>query len=240
MLVFLRSLRQASFAAYLDALTELAPWFFALNHTNYARWIPVHLRDMAELSTKHPEIAAAFHEGRFVVNKTDRVFSSIPIDQAHEQNNALIKGDGGAVGLTNNPSALQRWMVAGPEIARVIEEFHNDQNQWGRKKNTEHHNQTPSIQATFARDVCSLVSTMEEFGNPFEEESSDLLVFDSKEIVDDAAVYAIQNVRNIGQKQFQTFIKECIVDRVKSIDDTIHRHKLKLFEATKPKVNKEK
>ena len=99
-LVFVRSLRQASFAAYLDALTELAPWFFALYHTNYARWIPVHLRDMAELSTKHPEIAAAFHEARFVVNKTDRVFSSIPIDQAHEQNNALIKGDGGAVGLT--------------------------------------------------------------------------------------------------------------------------------------------
>ena len=131
-------------------------------------------------------------------------------------------------------------MVAGPEIARVIEEFHNEQNQWGRKKNTEHHDQTASIQAAFARDVCSLVSTMEEFGNPFEEESSDLLVLDSKEIVDDAAVYAIQNVRNIGQKQFQTFIKECIVDRVKSIDDTIHRNKLKLFEATKPKANKEK
>lgn len=47
------------------------------------------------------------------------VFSSIPIDQAHEQNNACIKGDGGAVGLTDNPSALRRWMVAGPEVARV-------------------------------------------------------------------------------------------------------------------------
>ena len=58
---------------------------------------------MAELSTKHPEIAAAFYEGKFVVNKTNSVFS---VDQAHEQNNALIKGDGGAVGLTSNPSAL--------------------------------------------------------------------------------------------------------------------------------------
>lgn len=34
---------------YLDALTELVPWFHALDHTNYARWIPVHVRDMAEL-----------------------------------------------------------------------------------------------------------------------------------------------------------------------------------------------
>jgi len=105
-LVFVHSLRQASFAAYLDTLTQLAPWFFALDPTNYAQWIPVHLRDMAELSTKHPEIAAAFHEGKFVVTKTNRVFFSITIDQVHEQNNVLNKGDGGAVGLTSNPSAL--------------------------------------------------------------------------------------------------------------------------------------
>ena len=43
-LVYVRSLRQASFTMYLDALTELTPCFFALDHTNYARWIPVHLR----------------------------------------------------------------------------------------------------------------------------------------------------------------------------------------------------
>ena len=54
------------------------------------------------------------------------MFSAIPIDQAHEQNNGYIKGDGGAVGLTDNPNALQRWMIAGPEVARIIEEFHDD------------------------------------------------------------------------------------------------------------------
>ena len=45
------------------------------------------------------------------------------IDQAHEQNNAMVKGDGGAVGLTENPSALRRWMISGPEIARIVNEF---------------------------------------------------------------------------------------------------------------------
>jgi len=29
---------------------------------------------MAELSTKHPEITAAFHEGKFIVNKINGVF----------------------------------------------------------------------------------------------------------------------------------------------------------------------
>jgi hypothetical protein len=82
--VYVHSLRQASFKMYLDALTELAPWFHASDHTNYARWIPVHLRDMAELSTKHPDVAMNFMKGSFTVQKTKRVFSAIPIDQARE------------------------------------------------------------------------------------------------------------------------------------------------------------
>jgi hypothetical protein len=42
------------------------------------------------------------------------------IDQAHEQNNAIVKGDGGAIGLTEDPAALRRWMVAGPKISRLF------------------------------------------------------------------------------------------------------------------------
>ncbi|KAG1681091.1 Atrial natriuretic peptide receptor 2 [Nymphon striatum] len=119
--VYVRSLRQASFTMYLDALTELACWFHAMDHMNYARWIPVHLKDMSELPERHPEVARKFREGSFTVQKTKKI-SSIAIDQAHEQNNACIKGDGGAVGLTDNPAALRRWMIAGPEVARVIKE----------------------------------------------------------------------------------------------------------------------
>ena len=48
------------------------------------------------------------------------MFSAIPLDQAHEQNNAYVKGDGGAIGLTDNATALRRWMVAGPEVTRLI------------------------------------------------------------------------------------------------------------------------
>ena len=55
---------------------------------------------MAELFIKHPNVAKEFKAGKFTVQKTRKVFSSIATDQAHEQNNALIKVDGGAVGLT--------------------------------------------------------------------------------------------------------------------------------------------
>ena len=70
----------------------------------------------------HPNVYAEFLKGNFVVKKSKRAFSAVAIDQAHEQNNASVKGDGGAVGLTENPAALRRWMVSGPEMARLIQE----------------------------------------------------------------------------------------------------------------------
>ena len=58
-----------------------------------------------------------------MVRKSTRYFSRIPIDQAHEQNNAMAKGGGGAVGLTENASALRRRMVFGPEVATLVNKF---------------------------------------------------------------------------------------------------------------------
>ena len=36
---------------------------------------------------------------------------------------AVVNDDGGAVGLTECPAALQRWMFSGPVMARVIIDF---------------------------------------------------------------------------------------------------------------------
>ena len=121
-LSFARSYRESDFRLYKESLSSLIPYFFALDHINYARWIPLHLRDMLALQTKHPEIYKEFDQSNFTIRETVSKFSNIAIDQAHEQNNALVKGDGGAIGLTEDPAALRRWMVAGPEISRLIEE----------------------------------------------------------------------------------------------------------------------
>ena len=116
-----RSIHEGNFLLYVDTLTQLEWLFHALDHYNYARAISVHLRDMM-LQDKHPDVYAAFCEGKFTVNKTCRPFSRMTLDESHEQNNASVKGGGGAVGLTEKPAALLRWMVAGPELARVVGE----------------------------------------------------------------------------------------------------------------------
>ena len=42
------------------------------------------------------------------------------MDRSHEQLNKCIKGEGGAIGLTEDPAALKRWMLAGPEVSNFF------------------------------------------------------------------------------------------------------------------------
>ena len=191
----------------------MVPWFFSLDHTNYARWLPIHLRDMYRLNDVAPDVAAQFQQGKFAVSKTSKPFSAIPIDQAHEQNNALVKGEGGAVGLTENPRALRRWMVSGPEIARIINEF--EASMVTECPETEqiakHHEDTRSLQSLFYRDVASLTRTIEEMGNPFMEETDDLLALDTKQIMRSDALARLWKVEEVGMAQYESFIAERLI-----------------------------
>ena len=101
-MVYVRSIREGNFLLYIDALTKIVPWFFCLGHVHYARWVPIHLHDMVALQFTHPDVHSQILNGKFVVKKTAHSFSALAIDQAHEQNNASVKGDGGAVGRTEN------------------------------------------------------------------------------------------------------------------------------------------
>jgi len=69
-------------------------------------------------------------------------------------------------------------------VVRVIEEFHDQHHCVGGKVDTRNHDQIPRVQAAFAKEVHSLVSVIEDFGNTFQKESADLLVLHSKSIAD--------------------------------------------------------
>ena len=232
-LVYVRSLREAKFSLYVAVLAELAPWFFALDHTHYARWLPIHIRDMMTLPEQHPDVARHFAEGGFVVHKTKRPLSAIAIDHAHEQHNKIVKGDGGAVGLLQNPRALLRWMVAGPELARAIEEFEVNclERGTGRSEETnlKHHEHTVSTQVKFATQCGDLVRVIEDMGNPFMEENEDLLVLDSRDIADPAIVQTVREIEKTGQDQYNKYMTERVVERTIPVSDPINRNKMPLF-----------
>lgn len=184
---------------------------------------------MVTLAEKHPAVYQEFLRGNFTVNKTGRTFSNIAIDQAHEQNNACIKGDGGAVGLTQNLAALQRWMVSGPEMARLIEEFQASMGKPEKESDRRHHEQTKNRQMAFFNHVKALSNVIEEMGNPFTDESNDLLVLDTRDLADPSVVNTVCNLKKIGQEQYDTFVTERLVAQTRLINDPIKRNNFPLF-----------
>ena len=62
-------------------------------------------------------------EGQFGIHNSERKFSGILIDQAHEQNNKRVKGQGGITGLSTNESALNCWIVTGAQTAEMLKQF---------------------------------------------------------------------------------------------------------------------
>ena len=86
--------------------------------------------------------------GNWVVLKTTHRLSSIQIDQTHEQNNDLVKRSGSAVGFTENTSAVKKWMITGPEPARLLNVFDQEYiSEDGNKQ--QHHEEVMSTQKIF-------------------------------------------------------------------------------------------
>lgn len=234
-LELVKALRTADFKLYCEVLLQLMPWVFALDHIHYARNLPVHLRDMLALEELHPAIHKEFIAGRFVGQKTNNAFSSIALDQMHEQLICTVKGDGGAIGLTEDPALLHKHMVVGPELSRIIQEFECK----ASVCNGKHHEQYSKFQKVFKEDVEWLITAFEDLGNPFLEDSGDLVSLGSSCIMPKEVVETVKTIKDVGEKQFRNFITDRIETQSVPWTSTIHLNKLPLF-AYKPKPSKQK
>ena len=116
-----RSIRSRNFCLYRYAINILLKWMFSLDNYHYARWLSVHLLDMVSLEDTNNHVFTEFSEnGNFVVARTLNRFSSMGIDQRHEQLNADIKDGGGAIGLTEDDEKFHRWMLCAPDEGRMV------------------------------------------------------------------------------------------------------------------------
>ena len=201
----------------------------AFDHYHYARWISVHLRDMMALSHLHPDIHTAFAKGHFAVKKTIRAFSNLAIDQPHEQNNAVVKDDGGAVGLSECSAPLQRWLFSGPEMARVINDFERSVDSALCTSDMRHHELRPGVQKIFLQDVTSLKVTIDEYSNPFLETSGDLLVLETRDIVEKSVIDNLYRIEALGCQQYDDVGSERLVERTIPIYDVMKKNNMHLF-----------
>lgn len=97
---------------YLSTLAVITPDFYAFDRPNYSRWLPIHIENMPNLKSKHPQVYEEFAAGNFSISRSGHPFSQVAADMALQQSiNADSKSKGGIVGIFQSPAALERWFL---------------------------------------------------------------------------------------------------------------------------------
>ena len=88
------------------------------------------------------------------------------------------------------------------------------------------------VQTSFLKEVKSLVAVIEEMGNSFLEQSQDLLVLDTRDILDPSVGESVRKAEELSEKQYHIFrLAKCEVP----ITDVISKNKLVLLSHPPPK-----
>ena len=226
---FVKSTRTSNFKLFLSCLEHIALLMFAMDHMHYARWLPVFINDLKRLPVNHPNVYKEFLFGKFTINKTGKPFSNIGIDQAHEQNNKLVKTDGDAVDiLLNDNTALIKWMVAGPELAEMVEAFRSEN---VHERTLKHHEDTNVFEKQFRKDVKALCNVFEVHGNPFDDPDDNLVHLISKMIMNEEAVDSVKMAKDLGERQFRQYVEKRLIKCEVPIHEKIEKNKLVQFRA---------
>ena len=85
---------------------------------------------------------------------------------------------------------FRRWMVAGPEQARILTEFES-QFLESEEHNSQQHEQGHSTQQLFKKQVNSLAEVISSMGNPFLDDCPELLILDTRNCASDAVVSTV-------------------------------------------------
>ena len=80
-----------------------------------------------------------------------------------------------------------------------------------------------------------MVEVIEEMGNPFVEESKDLLRLDTRDIIDPAVADYLGQVEEIGQKQYEVFMTNRLIEQSVPLSEPIKKNKLLMFSRLPPR-----
>ena len=195
---------------------------FNLDHHNMpdgyqCRWIKVvHLTLYEKLSN-----------GKFTVQKTNRKFSKIALDQNHKQLNTVV---GGAIALNKTmlPFKDDNWFINGPEVARLLEEFEifHTVDEEGV---VEYNDSSASVAKQFLNEVKIFLGAMDDLRNPFLDESFDLYSLDTKVVVEQNVTGGLMQVEHTGKKQLLKWVETRLHQTLVPITNTICKKNLKIF-----------
>ena len=90
---------------------------------SYARWLRLYITETYELPCKHPDVHTYKILQWLVCSSQDKeMLFFYSAGSCPWTRKCWGQRREGTVGLTENPAALKRWTVAGPELARTVED----------------------------------------------------------------------------------------------------------------------
>ena len=122
--------------------------------------------------------------------------------------------------MTEDPSALRRWMVADPQVSHLVSQYEAASKAKDVTEGTDHHEQREKTQRLFHEKVGRLTKTLQDMGNPFQ---------DTKDIAHTSAVALLGQHYDRGKEQFLK-----LMDALQSGDENmsyqpIKKNKLAFF-----------
>jgi hypothetical protein len=155
-LMLVRSFRESTLSLMMSSCERLAEIFFALDHTQYARWLPVFIQDLKVLSVENPSVFAELSTN-MSVRTSQANFSDIAFDHEHEQLKKVIKSTSGYINLVNKEDHdfHRKLEMCCPEINHFLTEVGIDS-----AKVPKHKEEAASFVQKFIKDCQNVYSKL--------------------------------------------------------------------------------
>lgn len=222
---FIHSQRFGNWLDTLRSIDDMCPYFFALGHTSYARWLPVFLRDMYRLPRLHPEIYANFMIGNFVVQRSNKKFSLMGLDQSQEQSIKFLKEDSGPKGLYGRRDEKMVIELSKCEVLRLIDEYESSNFTNEDSGNTEHSESSISEQKKYLNQLERLLDLVDKKAiiNPYDETEDQLVTLDTGECMDPEIINSLRQLPKVGKDLYMKYVEERINNCTVPISDVISK-----------------
>lgn len=233
-LTFIKASKENNLDLHIAALYKLCPLFFAFDHQNYARYVPVYLMSLLNLTTTHPGATELLKRNGFSVSRSGVPNSRNPVDITIEQTiNKHAKSQGGIIGFSRNYSAYYRWCTTRHCRAKYVEATLQTTDMISEESSVHKELQPAQIRDSEA-NVVKIQEAISGFLNPFHTDNctDDLYCVSSGKPTKPEVSADLLNASNIGNEAMQTFVKDRLVDKTVAFHAPIKRNKLKTFATT--------
>lgn len=230
-LTFVQATRRGNFESHLSSASKLIPWFFAYDHTNYARYMPVYVAEMVSVNMTNPDVSRSFFDGDFACQQQEKYpFSMTPMDQVIEQTiNRDSKTKGGQTGFSNDPGAANRWVLSHAKRAQITQACKSMSGvivEYGKSKLLGKRRDVDE------KDTVSIQETIQNRLNPFTYDVPELINIVTGQVCSDEVAEHSKNAYSIGCEEAKKFITERLKEKKIDFYAQIKKQNLKNFSSS--------